>query len=114
MQLNSIDEAGDFVVAREVNDNDLMVQILKHLADDCHRAKADIYAQCETNESLRMLPMLVEFDNIECVKAERWIDHHGDIGWRVHVNTGNRKLLAAMLSKLRDMGWDDIEIVEAQ
>lgn len=89
---------------------DRTVQTLSNLRDDCHRAKALVYEQCKVNESLRYLPTLVEFDEIECVKTERWIDDQGRIGWRAYINSDNARLLGAMLSELRNMGWDDVEL----
>lgn len=93
-----------------------MLGVLVSLKDACHAAKTDAFKAGEINESLHSAFRNVEWASLECVRAERWLDDAGAMGWRCYIDgpdKGNRKLQIVLRDTLIREGWDGAEVVPA-
>ena len=109
-----LDGNGNTVVRNE--EQMAMVAQLHKLRDDCHAAKNKAHDEGWRNESLYQAFLNVEWAEVECVRAERWLDDTGFIGWRCYIggpDRANARLLAVLRDTLLADGWDGVEVVPA-
>lgn len=107
----AVAEQDDEIVVRNAEQQH-MIDTLVLLRQTCNAAIDAI--EVEDNESLFGQP--VDWDSFTCLKAERWLDSEGALGWRVYcdgVSPNATKLLTCLRDKLVGAGWDGIEIVPA-
>lgn len=93
-----------------------IIAVLESLRDAFAVAKNEAFVDSEYNESLHKACKGVVWSEVECTRAERWLDQTGDLGWRCYVGGGdkdNPKLLAVIRDKIASMGWEGIEVVPA-
>lgn len=106
--------AGEVVVR---NDEQVqMMAMLDSLKDACHMAKTEAFIDAGDNESLYSSFRRVDWTELECVRAERWLDDTGAVGWRCYIagpDKGNKKLQVVLRDKLLNAGWDGVEVVPA-
>lgn len=109
-----MNEQGEVVIR---NDEQVqMMDVLHGLRDACHAAKNEAFIAGEVNESLYSAFKSVDWASVECVRAERWLDDAGGLGWRCYIDgpdRTNKKLLTLLRDTLLNEGWDGVEVVPA-
>jgi hypothetical protein len=90
-----------------------IMQTLANLREHCDEAIAEVHTDFDQNESL--YGQSVYWPEFGCVRAERWIDGDGNLGWRCYcegvVGAGSAKLREAVRVKIANRGWDNVEVV---
>lgn len=117
------DESGDITIhnAEQIE----VMNSLEALRVSFGIAASEVAVDATENESLHKQAKFVNWTDFTCVRAERWIDNEGKLGWRCYANVSPdplvealklgppTRILAAVASKLQNMGWDACEVVPA-
>jgi hypothetical protein len=91
-----------------------IIATLSALVDDTNAMLRLAASQSEENETL--YKQVSDWSELACDVAERWIDVHGNLGWRVyiiHANPLAARLFAFISGKLGEAGWDNVLVVAA-
>lgn len=104
-------ESGDVVIHNPEQAE--IINTLQTLRVQCDEAIAEVHETFDDNESL--YGQAVYWPEFTCVRAERWIDDSGNLGWRCYcagiTNGGSAKLREALRGKIANRGWDNVEVV---
>lgn len=100
----------EYIIVRNAEQQG-MIDALVQLRQVCNGSIDMIEAEFPDNESLYGQP--VHWDEFTCVKAERFLDSEGGLGWRVYcsgIGTNATKLQQCLRDKLTNAGYEDVEV----
>lgn len=88
-----------------------MIDALVQLRAACNTAIDVLEAEWQENESLYGEP--VRWEEFTCIRAERFLDSDGGLGWRVYcegVGCNATKLLRYLRDRLEAAGYDGVGV----
>lgn len=90
-----------------------IIAVLQQLVSDTNEALSKATIDRFENESIH--DACVNWADLSCVGARRWIDETGELGWQVDVSEanpdGNSRFKAYVANFLSNRGWENVIVM---